>query len=307
MTLSVTAYDGDSGTWGVAVVSSCVAVGASVPWGAAGAGAIATQALANLTYGPRGLELLRAGTPAEEVVAALVRDDRLAAQRQVGVVDAQGRATAHTGSGCIDWSGHRTGPGVSVQGNLLAGPEVVDAMYDTVTADTDPHLGRRLVAALTAGRSVGGDRRTGEVAALSPWRHDSAAVRLWRAGAAYGGELDIAADLRVDDHPDPLDELRRLLDLHHLYYGRPEPADLLPLEDTLRAEVVAALGTLGYAPERYGGFDAALYQWIGVNNLEERHVPGQLDRAVYDVLRAQVTACGGHARGEPGAADPAGA
>lgn len=290
MTLSVTAYDEATDTWGVAVVSSCVAVGASVPWGAAGSGAIATQALANLSYGPRGLELLRAGTSAEDVVAALVGDDPLASQRQVGVVDADGGAAAHTGGDCIEWSGHRTGPGVSVQGNLLAGPEVVEAMFEAFNSSTDRHLGRRLVTTLSAGRSVGGDRRTGEAAALGPWRHDSAAVRLWRAGAAYGGELDIAADLRIDDHPDPLEELRRLLELHHLYYGRPEPGALLPLTPPLVAEVTESLISLGYRPEDHGGFDAALYQWVGVNNLEERLVPEHLDHAVYEVLRAQVRA-----------------
>jgi uncharacterized Ntn-hydrolase superfamily protein len=292
MTLSITAFDERTATWGVAVVSSCVAVGASVPWGEANTGAIATQALANLSYGPRGLELLRTGMVAQDVLDALVRDDPLASQRQIGVVDAQGRAASHTGAACIAWAGHRTGPGLSVQGNLLSGPEVVDAMYETFSGDDEPHLGRRLVAGLRAGRAAGGDRRTSEAASLAPWRHDSAALRLWRAGAAYGGELDIAADLRVDDHPSPLDELGRLVEIHDLYYGRPSPDDLLALDDALIDEVTRALVPLGYAPADLGGFEAALYRWIGVNNLEERQVAGHLDQRVLRVLRDQVQTIG---------------
>jgi len=144
MTFSIVAFDPASRSWGVAVASKCLAVGYAAPWGAAEVGAIATQALANLSYGPNGLDLLRSGRAAPEVVATLVADDPLEDQRQVGIVDAAGRTANHTGSRCIDWKGHRAGDNFAAQGNLLDGPHVGDAMvaaYDPAEA----HVGRRLL------------------------------------------------------------------------------------------------------------------------------------------------------------------
>jgi uncharacterized Ntn-hydrolase superfamily protein len=278
MTFSIVAFDPGSRSWGVAVASKCLAVGYAVPWGGAEVGAIATQALANMSYGPDGLELLRSGLSAHEVVARLIADDPLVDQRQVGIVDSSGRTANHTGRRCMDWKGHRAGENFTVQGNLLDGPHVVDAMaeaYDPAEA----HVGRRLLRCLEAGRSAGGDRRGLESAALS----------IWKEGASYGGGLDIGTDLRVDDHATPVVELGRLLDLHFLYFERPDPDTLLPMEGALADEVTDALVAVGYPPADHGGLDAAFAQWSGVNNYEERTQPGQLDPIVWNILQQQAS------------------
>ena len=276
MTFSIIAFDPGSRSWGVAVASKCLAVGFVVPWGGAEVGAIATQALANIRYGPDGLELLRGGLDASATVAKLVADDPLADQRQLAVVDAAGRTANHTGPRCMDWKGHRPGEGFTTQGNLLDGPEVVEAMalaYDPAQAD----FGRRLLQCLQAGEAAGGDRRGLESSALS----------IWKEGAAYGGGLDIGTDLRVDDHVAPITELGRLLDLHFLYFQRPDPDSLLPLEGQLAADVTAALAAVGYSTDEHGGLDGAFAAWSGVNNYEERTLPGQLDPIIWAILQEQ--------------------
>jgi uncharacterized Ntn-hydrolase superfamily protein len=279
MTFSIVAFDPPTRSWGVAVASKCLAVGFAVPWGGAEVGAIATQALANLSYGPNGLELLRSGLGAEETVARLTADDPLADRRQLAVVDAAGRTANHTGPRCMDWKGHRPGEHFTVQGNLLDGPEVVDAMAESYDP-AQPHVGRRLLQCLEAGEAAGGDRRGLESAALS----------IWQEGAAYGGGLDIGTDLRVDDHATPIAELARLLDLHFLYFERPDPATLLPLEGALAAEVTDALTAVGYPPSEHDSLDDAFAAWSGVNNFEERTLPGQLDPIVWAILREQADA-----------------
>ncbi len=279
MTFSIVAFDPQTRSWGVAVASKCLAVGFAVPWGGAEVGAIATQALANLSYGPDGLELLRGGLSASEVVARLIADDPLVDQRQVGIVDSSGRTANHTGTRCIDWKGHRAGDNFTAQGNLLEGPGVVDAMAEAYEP-AEAHVGRRLLHCLEAGSAAGGDRRGLESAALS----------VWKEGAAYGGGLDIGTDLRVDDHVTPIAELGRLLDLHFLYFERPDPDTLLPMEDALTAEVTDALVTVGFPPAEHGGLDAAFAQWSGVNNFEERTQPGMLDPIVWHILQTQANA-----------------
>jgi uncharacterized Ntn-hydrolase superfamily protein len=292
MTFSIVAYDPASRSWGVAVASKFLAVGAVVPWGRAGVGAVATQANANLDYGPDGLALLAAGASAEETVRRLTGADPGRADRQLGVVDAAGRAASYTGDACLDWAGGRAEDGIAVQGNILAGPQVVEAMVTawhgqtgaTEVPDESERFARRLLAALRAGDQAGGDRRGRE----------SAALRVWRANAGYGGRLDLALDLRVDDHPDPVAELDRLLGLHQLYFGKPDPATLLPLDAAeggggLRGEVAAALALLGHDPASRG-LEAALEQWAGIENLEERLVPGKLDPQVLAILRRRAQA-----------------
>ncbi|MEU8223321.1 DUF1028 domain-containing protein [Kribbella sp. NPDC048915] len=274
MTFSVVGFDAASGSWGVAVASKFLAVGAVVPWGRAGAGAIATQASANLAYGPDGLELLAQGLSADEVVAQLTGADDGRANRQVGVVDAQGRAATFTGESCLDWAGGLAGDGFAVQGNILAGPHVVEAMAEAWTASASQPLERRLYAGLTAGDHAGGDRRG----------RQGAALRVWRAGASYGGVLDIAIDLRVDDHQAPVEELGRLLDLHELYFGEPDPDALLPLEGELATEVLTRLKALGYETD---DLTEALETWAGTENFEERLVPGKLDPVILEQLRTQ--------------------
>jgi uncharacterized Ntn-hydrolase superfamily protein len=278
MTFSIVAYDRQSESWGVAVASKCLAVGHAVPWGSAGAGAIATQALANLSYGPDGVEKLRNGKSAREVVDELVGPDELAAQRQLGVVDASGRAANHTGSGCLPWAGGIVDGGVAVQGNILAGEQVVTAMVRAYRESEEEPFTERLLRALEAGDAAGGDRRGKQ----------SSALRVWREGAAYGGGLDIAVDLRVDDDEEPVVELARLVDLHTLYFCRPDPATLLELDGELEREVAAALSALGYAPEN--GFADAFARWVGTENFEERDVPGKIDPLVLGHLRRQAGA-----------------
>jgi len=197
------------------------------------------------------------------------------------VVDAVGRGVTWTGASCLDWAGGRAGDGYAVQGNILTGPEVVDAMVEAWQGGGEV-LARRLLAALVAGDRAGGDRRG----------RQGAALRVWRASAAYGGVLDNAVDLRVDDHRTPVDELARLLDLHELYFGKPDPASLLPLEGALAAQVAASLERLGYATLGGAKLAEALETWAGTENFEERLVPGKLDPVVLEQLRRQAAEAG---------------
>jgi uncharacterized Ntn-hydrolase superfamily protein len=260
------AADGGALSMGVAVASKFLAVGAAVPAAAADVGAIATQAFANLAYRPDGLRLLGEGRSAQETLDALTAADEGRDQRQAGVVDAAGRSATFTGPVCHDWAGGRTGDGYAVQGNILTGPDVVEAM-EKAWLGSEGRLADRLLAALTAGDLAGGDRRG----------RQSAALLVVRRAGGYGGTSDVEVDLRVDDHPDPVPELRRLLDLHRLYFDRPDPDTLLPLEGELAEEVDLRLRALG--------FDT-LDDWAGVENYEERMVDGRIDPLVLSRLRA---------------------
>jgi uncharacterized Ntn-hydrolase superfamily protein len=201
-TFSIAACDTSDGTWGVAVASKFLAVGSVVPWARGGVGAVATQASANTTYGPRALDLLERGLTPEEVLPILLRSDPQRDRRQVGIVDAIGRAATYTGDSCMAWAGGKTGPGYAVQGNILAGPQVVEAMARSFERSRG-FLGDRMLAALAAGDSAGGDSRG----------RQSAAIRLAAVGRGYNGFNDVLCDLRVDDHADPLVELRRVYGL----------------------------------------------------------------------------------------------
>ena len=194
MTFSIVAHDPGGPAWGVAVASKALCVGAHVPWGRFGSGAIATQAWHDLRYGYQGLPLLDGGLTAAEVVRELTGADPEARYRQLGVVDRDGRAASHTGPDCMRWAGGLAGDGFAAQGNLLAGPAVVRAMADAYRSSAGWPLAERLVAALAAGDAAGGDRRGRQSAALRLWSH-------------------APVDLRVDDGPDPVTELSRLLRL----------------------------------------------------------------------------------------------
>ncbi|HEY9475682.1 MAG TPA: DUF1028 domain-containing protein [Mycobacteriales bacterium] len=281
MTFSIVGFDEPTRSWGVAVASKFLAVGALVPWGRAEVGAIATQAAVNMAYGPAGLALLEAGASAEMVVARMIQADAGREHRQIGVVDAHGRAATFTGSGCLDWAGGVAMPGLAVQGNILTGPEVITAVVDGYRTAPGA-LAHRLVAALAAGDSAGGDARG----------RQGAAVRVWRPCGSYGGTLDIAVDLRVDDHADPVGELVRLLELHDLYFTRPDPDSLLPLAGALAAEVTGALERLGHHPAGPDDLDAALARWAGVENLEERLAAGRIDPQVLAILRTRAGPAG---------------
>ncbi|MDQ1698264.1 MAG: hypothetical protein QOG34_127 [Frankiaceae bacterium] len=273
MTFSIVATDGTA--WGVAVASKFLGVGAAVPAAAAGVGAIATQSWANLAYRPDGLALLRDGKSAQETLDALTGADEHRDQRQAGIVDGTGRAATFTGSGCNPWAGGATGDGYAIQGNILVGAEVVEAMERAwLATDATQPLARRLLAALTAGDDAGGDRRG----------RQSAALLVVTPDGGYGGGSDVFADLRVDDHERPVTELARLLDLHGLYFGKPDPATLLPLDGDLADEVRRKLADLGHADDN---LDSALAEWAGIENYEERLVPNKIDPVVLEQLRAQ--------------------
>ena len=207
-TYSVVALDPLTRDLGVAVQSRFLAVGAVVPWAKAGVGAIATQAYANTSFAPKALERLSAGQSPEDVIGSLIDEDSGSEFRQLGIVDATGRSAVHTGAKTEAWAGHRLGPGYAIQGNLLAGPEVVTAMEEDWLRASDALFPERLVAVLDAGEAVGGDRRG----------RQSAAVLVVRQGGGYGGFSDRYIDLRVDDHPEPIDELKRLLTLHRAVF-----------------------------------------------------------------------------------------
>lgn len=266
MTFSIVARSTDGAQWGVAVASKFLAVGAAVPAAAHGAGALATQAMANLAYRPAGLALLGQGRSAAQVLETLTTADAHRQSRQAGVVDAAGTAATWTGSECHPWAGGRTGSGWAAQGNILTGPEVVDALVDAFES-TSGSLSRRLLTALLAADRAGGDRRG----------RQSAALLVVSDGGGYGGGSDVLVDLRVDDAADPVPELVRLLDLHEVYFGRPDPAVILPVEGQLADEVQERLGRLGYD---------SLEGWAGVENYEQRLVPGGIDPVVLAKLRA---------------------
>lgn len=269
MTFSIVARDGAQ--WGVAVASKFLAVGAYVPAAKAGAGAIATQAWANLTYHPDGLALLSQGRSAAEVVDALTSHDDMASRRQLGVVGTETAAT-YTGAECNEWAGGRSGDDYAIQGNILTGPEVVEEA-ERALARTGGPLARRLLAALQAADDAGGDRRG----------RQSAALLVVEEGSGYGGFSDVLVDLRVDDSPAPIPELARLLDLHDLYFGKPDPSLLVPWDD-VRGEVTTLLAKLGYEG------DDAWERWVGTENYEERDLPGGVDPLVLAKLREQAGA-----------------
>ncbi len=201
-TYSIVAYDPEAGDLGVAVQSKFFAVGSVVPWAKAGVGAIASQAYGNPTFGPEGLDLLQKGFTVHGVLDALLADDPQREQRQIGIVDANGAAAAFTGSECQPWAGHEMGSNFSVQGNILVSEATVHAMASAFT-EAGGMLGERLMRALEAGQAAGGDSRGMQ----------SAAMLIVREGGGYGGYNDRYCDLRVDDHENPIAELRRIFDM----------------------------------------------------------------------------------------------
>ncbi len=274
MTFSIVARGPDGVSYGVAVASKFLAVGSAVPAAEAGVGALATQSYANLAYRPQGLALLRHGASAADTVAGLTAADPGRETRQIGVVGATGVGATYSGAECNPWAGGRTGEGYACQGNILSGADVVVQLERAwISGDPTGSLAIRLLEALAAGDAAGGDKRG----------RQSAALYVVTPGGGYGGGSDVLVDLRVDDHPAPVPELIRLLALHELYFGKPDPAAALPLRDGLAEEVGRHLETLGYA---------ALQTWMGVENYEERHLPGAIDPLVLDKLRAAAGAAG---------------
>lgn len=270
MTFSIVARSADGERWGVAVASKFLAAGAVVPGIRPPLGAIATQSFANLRYIPDGFALLADGRTAHEALEALVLGDDGRAQRQAGIVDERGGAATFTGEDCLPWAGGVIGPGYAIQGNILTGADVVTEMERAfLGSDPSTSLADRLHAALLAGDRAGGDSRG----------RQSAALIVGGLGAGYGGGSDIAVDLRVDDHPDPVVELGRLLRIHDLLFGKPK--ETWALEGDVADRLRHALDALGY---RDPDLTRALERAAGVENLEERLVPGAIDPVVLAYL-----------------------
>jgi uncharacterized Ntn-hydrolase superfamily protein len=255
-TYSIVACDLEAGQWGVAVQSKFLSVGSVVPWAEAQVGAVARQAYANPRYGPQGLEKLRAGKSAQEVVDELVAADDGRSQRQVGVVDARGGCATYTGEECLDWAGGRTGEGYAAQGNILVSGETVDALADTFEASAGERLAERLLRCLVAAQAAGGDRRGQQSASLLVVERDG----------GYAGLSDLLVDLRVEDHERPIEELHRIYELHKEIYEATPREKWIDVDEALAAEMSERLAKLGYE----GGLEEAFSRWAGTENLEER-------------------------------------
>jgi uncharacterized Ntn-hydrolase superfamily protein len=261
MTFSIVACDLEERAWGVAVASKFPAVGALVPWVEAEVGAVATQSFANTSFGPRGLELMRTGLSAQGTRERLLAEDSDKELRQVGLVDARGGSATFTGSGCFAWAGGVSGEGYAIQGNILAGDQVVPAMEQSFL-DTKGSLPARLYAALRAGDRAGGDRRG----------RQSAALYVAKPNAGYGGYLDRWLDYRVDDHEDPVAQLGELLDMHELYFGKSPASDRVEIRDGAQRQLTEILTRGGYLKDGRQ-FVEAFNEFIGNENFEERADP----------------------------------
>jgi uncharacterized Ntn-hydrolase superfamily protein len=283
MTFSIVAYSPDEKSWGVAVASKFLAAAAVVSWAQAESGAVATQSHAKVSFGPEGLVMLKAGKSASETLSALLANDPMREQRQVGIVDKDGNVAAHTGQKCHDFAGHKLGKHFSVQGNILVGEAVLEAMaegYQNATGE----LADRLVAALRAGDGAGGDKRGKQ----------SAGVLVVKTNGGYGGDTDRYIDLRVDDDEHPLKKLRSLLDAHHLFFGEAKAEDLLPIDADIARELQQIMVKQGYmGGDVNGGWDEVAQQafWlmVGNENLEERwsidKTPDKIDKVALEYLR----------------------
>jgi uncharacterized Ntn-hydrolase superfamily protein len=255
-TYSLVACDLERGEWGVAVQSKFLAVGAVVPWAEPEVGALATQALANLRYGPDGMALLHEGASADEVVRRLTEADDGRDDRQLGVVDGAGQTATYTGSSCLDWAGGVTGKGYAAQGNILVSEQTVTALAETFEASSGA-LAERLLEALAAAQRAGGDRRGQQSAALLVVRKDG----------GYMGTSDVLVDLRVDDHEAPIEELERIYVLHDLLFGETPKEEWLAVDEELAAELRERLDRLGYEGK---ALPEAFEAWADTENFEER-------------------------------------
>ncbi len=291
-TFSIAAYDPETGDLGVAVQSKFPNVRAVVPWAEANVGAVATQALANASYGPKGLALIQNGATAEEALRILIANDSLRDERQAGIVDAKGNAATWTGRNTFDWAGGNAGGNwgtrgeivagkyFAAQGNILVGKETIEAMVRTFQ-DTRGSLADKLVAALVAGGKAGGDRR-GE---------QSAALLVVRKGAGYQGALDNFIDISIYDHPHPLQELERLYSIHKLYFFKTDPRNLVKIDAVLCRELQQIMRDRGfYKGEVNGTFDAvtkkSLQDFMYWENYDERVRNDDLiDREVLEDIR----------------------
>lgn len=267
-TFSIVAIDPANGDLGVAVASRYFSVGSVVPWALAGVGAVATQANVNVGYGPRGIDLLRQGLSAPEVLKKLLEEDTFEGKdgRQVAIVDAQGHIAAYTGPHAPHWAGDRQGKNWSAQGNILVGPQVPEAMGRAFES-TQGELAEKLYAALKAGDDAGGDARG----------HQSASMLVVRKQGGRNINNDRYIYINVDDNPKPLAELRRLLDLN-LAYLYEEASDRLVTAAKPKEALAASRTALQYAPEQADTHTAVAF-------LE--YLNGTKDAALGEFLRAK--------------------
>jgi len=273
-TYSIVACDLEAGQWGIAVQSKFLAVGSVVPWAEPHVGGVATQAYANPRYGPQGLELLREGLSAQEVVDRLTGADEGRDHRQLGVVDGKGAAATYTGKECMDWAGGRTGAGYAAQGNILVSADTVDAMAETFEGNAGRPLAERLIECLAAAQEAGGDSRGQQSSALLVVERDG----------GYAQMSDTVVELRVEDHERPIEELRRIYVLHDEIFGKTPRDKWLNVDEALATELRDRLAKLGYDDDLTEAFP----RWAGKENLEDR-VDGveQIDPVVLEALRSR--------------------
>lgn len=278
MTFSIVGFDSQTKELGVAVASKFLCVGAVVPFAKAGVGAIATQSWANLDYGIDGLDMLQDGMSPEEVLKELVANDEKSVARQVGIVDASGRSAIYTGEDCIEWAGGFAGTNFAIQGNILVNEDTVQAMK-TVFLQHEGAFAERLLAALQAGESAGGDKRGKQ----------SAALLIVKENGSYGGYTDRYIDLRVDDHADPVKELARLLKLHQLYFTETVPEDIVAIEGMLANEIQNMLYENGFLDRDLTEMDDlldAIHSYHLIENFDERvQERGYIDTKVIEFMR----------------------
>ncbi|MHA1584093.1 MAG: DUF1028 domain-containing protein [Promethearchaeota archaeon] len=284
MTFSICGFDPKTGDLGVAVQSKFPGVGIIVPWAKAGIGAIATQAAANVNYGVKGLELLKEGLAAEKVVEKLVAEDPEYQIRQIGVIDAYGKAGAFTGNECFAYAGHIVGKNFCVQGNILTGKETLDNMVEAFE-NTNGDLAEKLLSALeSTDKPSLGDARGQESAALLVVRKDG----------GYGKYNDRYIDLRVDDNPQPIKELRRIFSIYDATFLTREPlSDILPIKGEVEFSIKEVLMDLKFLPaisiSPNDGWNAAenkaLQNWFEINNFENKwRDDNTIWKSVYDFL-----------------------
>lgn len=284
MTFSIVGFDPNNGDLGVAVQSKFPNVGVTIPFAQAGVGAVATQSYCNTSFGPKGLALLKNGASPQQTIDILTAGDEDRDDRQVGIIDANGRAAAFTGKNCFNWAGDAVGDYFAVQGNTLKCEAVVQSMRTTFASTTAP-LAERLMAALAAGQDAGGDRRG----------QQSAALLVVRKGGGYGGHDDRYVDISVYDHGQPIAELKRLYAMHRLTYFRSEPENLRPIDAVIARELQQILRAREfYQGDIDGVFRAetkqSLHDFMGWENYDERmRGDDQIDLEVLQDIREKHT------------------
>ncbi|MEH7391968.1 DUF1028 domain-containing protein [Bacillus sp. JJ1474] len=279
MTFSIVGYDPKEKEWGIAVQSKFLGVGAVVPFAKAGVGAVATQSYANTSYGPKALELFAQGKTAQEVMDIITEEDPQKGLRQVGIIDAFGNAVTFTGKGCYDWAGGITGPHFAAQGNILVDEKTVHAMAETFQ-NVEGTLAERLLAALDAGQSAGGDSRG----------QQSAALLVVKDRGGYGGFNDRYVDLRVDDHSGPIKELIRIYQLQQLYFAPAKAENIVEVEGEVKGSVVQELVRLQYLDAQHDNEQLfkALTTYIHTENFEAREqAQGKIDLDVLTYMKKQ--------------------